>query len=280
MLRSRPLILSLVAVVLIISLMSVTTRERERVSQVEEKVIEALAPLEAGLHVISDWIEARVQSVAELGRLRADNARLRAELERLTALETEYWDLRNENERMKSLLDFKQESPHRLVAAQVIGRNADNWFSSITINRGSDVGVAKDMPVITTAGLVGRVIKVTPHTATVMLLLDPSSGAGGVVQRSGDAGIVIGQGTDKTSPIVINLFARDADVMVGDTIITSGLGGTFPKGLLIGQVEQVSLHDYGLYRSATIKPAADFGRLQEVMVVIRAAASPEEGDGQ
>lgn len=280
MLRSRPLILSLVAVVLIISLMSVTTRERERVSQVEEKVIEALAPLEAGLHVISDWIEARVQSVAELGRLRADNARLRAELERLTALETEYWDLRNENERMKSLLDFKQESPHRLVAAQVIGRNADNWFSSITINRGSDVGVAKDMPVITTAGLVGRVVKVTPHTATVMLLLDPSSGAGGMVQRSGDAGIVIGQGTDKTSPIVINLFARDADVMVGDTIITSGLGGTFPKGLLIGQVEQVSLHDYGLYRSATIKPAADFGRLQEVMVVIRAAASPEEGDGQ
>ncbi|MGE5560637.1 MAG: rod shape-determining protein MreC [Chloroflexota bacterium] len=280
MLRSRPLILSLVAVVLIISLMSVTTRERERVSQVEEKVIEALAPLEAGLHVISDWIEARVQSVAELGRLRADNARLRAELERLTALETEYWDLRNENERMKSLLDFKQESPHRLVAAQVIGRNADNWFSSITINRGSDVGVAKDMPVITTAGLVGRVVKVTPHTATVMLLLDPSSGAGGMVQRSGDAGIVIGQGTDKTSPIVINLFARDADVMVGDTIITSGLGGTFPKGLLIGQVEQVSLHDYGLYRAATIKPAADFGRLQEVMVVIRAAASPEEGDGQ
>lgn len=277
MLRSRPLILSLVAVVLIVSLMSFTTRERQHVTLVEEKVIEALAPLETGLHAVSAWVEARVQAVAELGRLKADNARLRAQLERSAAIETEYWELRAENERLKKLLGFEQTAPYNLVAAQVIGRNADNWFGSITINRGSAAGIAKDMPVITTAGLVGRVIKVTPSTATVMLLIDPASGAGGMVQRSGDAGIVLGQGSGQDNSLVINLFDRDADVMVGDTIVTSGLGGTFPKGLLIGQVEQVSLHEYGLFRSAAIKPAVNFGRLQEVMVILKPNAAGSGG---
>lgn len=267
MLRNRSLIASLVAVVLIITLISATTRERANVTRIEQYVAEALAPLETGLAGVRGWVADRFHAIAEIGQLRAENAQLRAELERLSGLDVEYYTLRNENERLRAELGFAQEFPAAKLAAEVIGRNADNWFGSVTINRGATDGVAKDMPVITSGGVVGRVIKVTPNTATVMLLLDPASGLGGMVQRTGECGTVKGQSSAEGQALAMNLFDSGADIMVGDTIITSGLGSVFPKGLLIGQVELVTLHELGLFRSATVRPAVDLGRLTEVFVL-------------
>lgn len=267
MLRNRSIIVSLVAVVLIICLISVTAREREHITRLEQVVTEALAPLETGLAGVRGWVGDRFRAITELGQLRAENKRLKAELERLSGIDTDHYTLLAENERLRAELGFAKSVPGTKLAAEVIGRNSDNWFGSLTINRGSDDGIVKDMPVLAATGVVGRIITVTPHTSTVMLLLDPASGVGGMVQRTGEFGIVKGQSSAEGQSLAMNLFDGDADVMVGDTILTSGLGGGFPKGLLVGQVEQVELHELGLFRSAVVKPAVDLGRVTEVFVL-------------
>jgi hypothetical protein len=160
-----------------------------------------------------------------------------------------------------------------------------------TLRKGLAMGAARAIQLkadqIPVDGLaIARALAVELGTGGYDLILfgrmatDTASGAGGMVQRTGDAGIIIGDSTSTSSVLTINMFARGADVMTGDTIVTSGLGGTFPKGLLIGQVEQVSAGDYGLLRSATVKPAVDFGRLQEVMVILKAPTPDEGGAGQ
>ena len=135
----------------------------------------------------------------------------------------------------------------------------------IVINRGSEQGITKDMPVVTPQGLVGNVIQVFGNTAKVQLILDPRSAVGSLVQRteSRTAAIVEGSGTTPLSPRMVNL-ARDADIIKGDKVITSGWGGIYPKGLVVGEVTAVVNEEGGLLKYAVLKPAVDFDRLEEV----------------
>ncbi|MEW6724789.1 MAG: rod shape-determining protein MreC [Bacillota bacterium] len=270
MIRAKQLLIATTAIILVVSLMSVTTRERGYVTLIEEKLIQALAPLERGLGVIAEWIRARIESVLELGRLRVENALLRDENEHLRALLIEYQEMKAENQRLRELVNFAPTRPESAIAAQVIGRNPDNWFGYVEVNKGSSHGVAPNMAVVSPAGLVGRVTKVTDSTATIMLLLDPESGVGGLVQRSRDTGIVLG-GVTARGTLTMNLFSREADVRYGDVIVSSGLGRLFPPGLIIGEVVSVDRNRYSLYVIAEVKPAVNFGRLAEVLILSTAA---------
>lgn len=181
-----------------------------------------------------------------------------------------------ENERLRNLLGYKQTaSQFDLMAAQVIGREQATWTSMIVVNRGSSDGVARNMPVVTEKGLVGVVTEVSPNAAKVQLVLDPRCSVGTLIQRpeSRVAGIVQGNIEDALTPNMINI-PKNSDVVEGDIIITSGFGGIFPKGIMVGKVK--SLHDDGggLLEVAVVEPAVDFQRLEDVLIITASREAP------
>lgn len=189
--------------------------------------------------------------------LDAENRRLRAELAGQT-------ELRQENERLRRLLGFVEETAARTVAARVIAEDASSWFRTIEIDRGSADGVREGLPVVNAAGLVGRVVRSTPHAARVLLITDASSAVAVLVQDQRIRGICRGLG----GTLALD-FAQVQDAMqVGDGVITSGLGGVFPKGLVVGYVRSVHREQFGLFQTVEIEPAVDFTHLEEVLVLL------------
>ena len=200
--------------------------------------------------------------------LRDENEELR---ESLAA--AEYWiqqmkELREENLRLGLLLQFQTTHSRMfdLVIARVIGKDGDNWNQTVILDKGSASGLACDMAVLAPAGMVGRIVAVTPHTAEVLLLIDRESAIGARIMETRFApGMVSGTGQDDLLEIL--RVEHDAEIQPGQTVITSGYGSVFPRGLMIGVIEDVLPDANGLTKRATIRPAVDFRRLEEVMVI-------------
>lgn len=264
------------AVLAVMALASVTVRltamELPALAPLSGLLQEALSPLQKAVFRLTAAVEGAGSSVAELWHLRQENARLEREVQRLHLLESRLEELRMENRRLTELLEFKNRQADLagadMVAARVTGRNPDDWFRYIVIDKGAGDGIARDMVVITPRGLVGRVSRVTRHSATVMLLTDPQSGAGGMVQRetSRQKGVVLGE-ESRGDRLRIKFFQPKADVRAGDRIVTSELSRIYPPGLPIGEVASVTDSEDGLVRYAWIKPFVDFDRLEEVLVL-------------
>jgi rod shape-determining protein MreC len=148
---------------------------------------------------------------------------------------------------------------------QVVGQDVSPRFRSVLVDRGGADGVRSGMPVVTEAGVVGLVTATSPHAGRAMLLLDAQSAVDALVQRSRARGIVRGDGADR---LHFELFVRGDDVQVGDVVITSGFGGAYPKGLRIGEVVEVEPASERLLQRALVRPAVDFGRLEQVFVML------------
>jgi len=191
--------------------------------------------------------------------LRKENDSLRQEL-----LSSE--ELSKENKRLKKLLSFKQASAFTTVAARVIGRDSSNWISALIIDKGKKAGLQKGMPVINEVGLVGKIIEVGNFTSKMILINDPNLKVAGLIQQSRDEGIVSGTLHGKCKIYFLSLAS---EVNVDNVVITSGLGGVFPKGLLIGKVINVDEDPSGLMKNCLIEPAANLSRLEEVLVILK-----------
>jgi len=195
-----------------------------------------------------------------------DNARLRtrvAELERQLSGQAE---LRAENERLRGLVGMAQRLHGRkLVAAKVIGLGTSPATQVVRIDVGADDGVAAGDVVLAGTGLVGRVSGATGSYAEVQLLIDPRSAVDVVDRRSRARGMVRGQGAGV--PCLVDHLVRTADVIEGDELVTSGIGGLFPSGLPVGRVVSVTSPKVGVFRSAELSPRVDFSVLEELLVV-------------
>ena len=271
MFRSKGFYAIAVAALATIVLLGVTRVERPAVSRVESWLSDALSPLQSGTSWLVQRVSGTFDAVAELSRLRAENTQLREALAQQPGLQAQLGELQVENDQLRQQLGLVQHSPLHYQSAAVIGRSSDNWFDTITISRGSSDGIQRDMAVVTEQGLVGRVFRVTARTATVMLITDRDSGVGSLVARSRDDGILQGEGQEGLS---MRFFNPDANVEVGDQVLTSGLNSVFPKGIPIGTVVKVS--GQGLVKEATLTPAVDFHHLERVLVV---TGSPADGMG-
>ena len=200
----------------------------------------------------------------ENARLQGENTDLRKQIEELG-------HLRAENQQFHNLLNLKNAAPWHTVGARVIGRDAANWWQSIQLDRGSDDGLRPNLPVLSASGLVGKTIAVTRGESRVLLLIDPACKAGALIQRSRDLGIAGGvtAALRREPRLQMTFVDRTSTVQVGDVVYTSGLGGVFPRGILIGTVTDADLDPQaGMYQNIEIKPAADFRRLEEVMVIV------------
>jgi rod shape-determining protein MreC len=175
-------------------------------------------------------------------------------------------EVAEENRRLRRLLRLKAAVPYRTVAARVIAVDAGGWSEQVVLDKGRADGVDSERGVISESGLVGQVFAVTAHTASVVLVTDRNSSVAAMVGRSRTAGIVKGTGH---GTCVMTYLPPQADVRVGDRILTSGRGGIFPKGLPIGTVTKVERHDFNSTTSATLRAGAVQDRLEEVLVMDR-----------
>lgn len=267
--RWRKFVAALITLVALVALMSVTARERETVLLIEKAIIEAVTPIEIWVGRLAAGVRGSISDLRAVSRLRQENEGLRVKADAYDVTLHRLTELEIENERLRALLGFAYRVQYDYVVADVVARNADNWFSRMTIDRGSSDGLAKDMPVVTSQGLVGRLVEVSNHVSVVQLLTDRDSGVGARIQASRDAGIATGQGNQ--SPLLtMMLFERNAAVNVGDAVVTSGLGEVFPAGLYVGTVVEVTKDIYGLLKHTKIRPGAEFGRLEEVLVITNA----------
>ncbi|MCX6355986.1 MAG: rod shape-determining protein MreC [Candidatus Aureabacteria bacterium] len=201
----------------------------------------------------------------ERGRLATENQALRGKVAELSRDLRDLRDLKDENNRLRSLLNFKEKSAYALMPAEVIGRDTHQWNNSILIDKGIRDGVRNEMVVVCETGVVGKVIETAPSISTVLLLLSAQSKLGGIVEKTREMGIV--EGTLFHALRLIYL-PRQAAAKKGDRVLTSGLGGVYPKGLLIGVCTGVYEGENGLYSCADVLPGADFSRLEEVFVLI------------
>jgi len=173
-------------------------------------------------------------------------------------------ELVSENVRLKGLLAFKKKINYKTISAQVIGRDPSNWTSIIYIDKGTDNGIKKQRAVTTDKGLVGRVVDVGSSSAKVMFITDPDSRVGVFIQRTRHDGLLYGTLSRQCQMVYISL---DADIWPGDFVITSGLGETIPKGLLVGTVGDVFIDKSGLYQSAIVKPTVELSSVEEVLCI-------------
>lgn len=169
-----------------------------------------------------------------------------------------------ENERLKDLLAFRKTIPYTTIPADVIGRDPTNWSNSIIIDKGSASGVRADKSVLSTRGLVGRVLELGRSSAKILLITDPNSKVGVVVQRNGQGGILVGRPDGKCKMIYI---ALDSDVRPGDKVLTAGFGTIYPKGILVGDVIAVEREPGRLYKCAVVRTSQDMTKLEEVLCV-------------
>jgi rod shape-determining protein MreC len=224
------------------------------------------------LVVAQTWITDRYQIVQEFinapqdtARLRQENVDLEAEVSRLQAQVIELQQQLTETNILSDLVDFARANPENSYqAAAVIGYDTSPFLRYVLINRGSDDGLRRGMPVVTQQGLVGRIEAVTAGAARVQLITDPASTVNVSLEPSQSPAIVRGQ---ITGDLLLDMIPQEANVQTGDLVLTSGLGGGYPPNILIGQVSGVRSRDQDLFQRSTIQSVVDFSQLDIVLVI-------------
>ena len=207
---------------------------------------------------------ALVKKIIPFSSIREENRLLRERINLLNRKIEELKVVSAENARLKTILDFRKTIPYVTIPAQVIGRDPSNWSNSIIIDKGINSGLKFNKAVLSTKGLVGRVLEVGRYSAQVLLITDPNSKVGVVIARNRQGGILVGMPDGLCKIIYISL---DSDVLPGDKVITAGYGGVFPKDIMVGQVVSVGREPGRLYKYAVVKTAQDLSRLEEVLCI-------------
>jgi rod shape-determining protein MreC len=185
-------------------------------------------------------------------------------VERLEADKAAFDEQLKENQRLRALLELGSISELKGIAASVIANEPTGWVKAIVVNRGSAHGVSEGMAVVHPRGVVGQVVSVSPNFSRILLMVDHVSGVDAIVQDNRARGVVEGSGS---SLCLLNYVAKESPVRVGDVVVTSGMDGVFPKGVIVGSVAQVGVDNGTLLQNIRVKPAVDFARLEEVLIV-------------
>jgi len=168
----------------------------------------------------------------------------------------------HENVRLLKMLDLKPKLPYESIAAQIIAKEPTNWLNTLIINKGEKNGIAINQPVMSFSSLVGKIMEVGGSTAKVLLISDANSRVVVLIQRTRVEGMLegIGNGLCRLKYMPVN-----ADVKLGDVVVSAGVGGVYPKGLIIGNIESIRIERGGIYKSGIVKPAASLSGLEEVL---------------
>lgn len=275
----EPLIVGALLVYPLLSYLSSGHRGREP-NFVDRAILGISSPVQAALTWVFTGVGGTVSGYAALRGAHEEALACRTELAEAHAALNALKEAEAENTRLKAMLGYVEQTTDQEIVARVIGLNPSAQFQSIRINRGEDDGVRPGMPVLTPDGVVGQVVRAVGGSADVMLLTDPSSRIGSVLQRTRVRATVTGLGDGRR--LSLNLVRREDDTKDGDEVVTSGTDGIFPEGLHVGTVHDVQRPAVGMFLTATVKPSVDLARVEEVLVIpvaltLPAAAVTREG---
>ena len=222
---------------------------------------------------IQTWISERYQAIqgfinapGDLARIRQRNVELEAENSHLQIQIIELQQQVIEAEVLSTLVDYaRSRSENRYTAAAVIGYDTSPFMRYVIINRGSDDGLRRGMPVVTNQGLVGQIAAVTARAARIELIIDPASLINVYLQQADTEALLKGQ---VTGDVELDMIPQSASVQAGDLVVTSGLGGNYPPNIVVGQVTNVRKRDFDLFQTAGVQPAVNFEDLQILLVII------------
>jgi rod shape-determining protein MreC len=259
----------LLFVLLSLTIVGLVLHETGNTQAVENLVLRPVTPVQDHLSNLANDFNDLVQTFRDVQELRRRNEELQSLADSLMIENVRLKELESENETLRQLLQFTQANPtysYRAaeVVGHVIGQDPSNLLRYIIIDIGTGDGVAKGMPVVTDRGLVGRIVEASSRSSKVLMITDVSSSVNAIIQSSRATGIVEGKAD---GGLVMKYIPQPVTVNIGDIILTSGLGATFPKRLVIGQVTDIHKRDIELFQQAEIKPTVDFERLEIVLII-------------
>jgi rod shape-determining protein MreC len=248
-----------------VCLVLLTLQSRGRSLGAAEIVGLATTPVHSALAAVQRGSVGVWTTYVEWRNVRADNHRLRDENQRLRVEALAVSETVEENRRLRRLLDLRSHLPLATLPGEVIAREWGGWVRSLTVNRGHGDNIRRLAAVISPDGLVGRVVDVRLGASVVQVLTDPTSTVSAHAVRGRTAGVVEG---DTRGSIRFKFTARDGNSLeIGDLVVTSGLGGVFPRGIPIGRVVSIDDRGSALFHSATLAPLVDLGHLEEVLLL-------------
>jgi len=219
-------------------------------------------------------------SIKNNRRLKEELSHARSLLEQYERTQYDFNEIKKENERLKKLIGIQSELEYETVIAEIVAKSPQNFYKTLIVNRGKEGGVKQWMPVVAYQDeykcVIGKVIDVQKFSSRIQPLIEQSSYIGAMLQDSRYSGILQGQ-----SPIsencLLQYIDRRAEMNYGDIVVTSGMGGVFPKGIVIGGVISVSKKRYGIFQEAQVRPIVDFGRLEEVYIITKTVTGDVTG---
>ena len=264
--KYRRAIILAVALVMAFLLMTLQVRhDRAVVSFTRQAVLFLMSPVIKVTAVTVGSVSRVWGDYVDLRNLREESLRLTREAAVLQRRISHLEEQALETQRLQGLLAMREISRAEFLAARVVGKDSTNWFKTVLIDRGSLAGIRRNQPVVAPDGLVGRVVEVTPTAAKVQLITDPVSAAGGLIQRTRVIGIVSGS---LGAGLKVRYLPLMADIVIGDEVVTSGMGGVFPKGIPLGRVIAAERRSGALFQEATLAPKVDLSRLEEVLILM------------
>ncbi len=248
-----------------IIILSVTSRQRYPVSGLGRVVIVIVAPFQEAFSRLFQFVGDIWDHYFYLVSTAGENERLKQNLNRALEQNTRYREIELSNIRLRDLLDFKQSMNRQVLSAEVIGKDPSPWFKSVIIDKGRVDGLDIGFPVVVPQGIVGQVTDASAYYAKVLLIIDQNNAVDGLVQRTRARGIIKGA---PAADCIFKYVLRKNEIQAGDTIISSGLDGVFPKGLRIGRVAGVIKRSSGIFQEVSVTPFADFEKIEEVLVIL------------
>ena len=284
----------LLAVLIVLALLITTVWFREGASGPIHRVRDGLQAVSAPVGAVGEFVTSPVRGafrwVGDLGVSRSQFEALQQQNEKLRNTVAALEEQRLENIRLQALVNFAQTTKLKALGAHVIGRPSQ-WDRVITLDRGTADGIHEGMPVVgslgivpahateasAAGGLIGQTIDVTAHSARVRLITDQSSGVASMIQSNRAGGIVHGSIDGGLS---LDFISHETTVKAGDVVITSGMGGVYPKGLLVGEVTKVSNPPSALYQDLTLSSSANLNSLEDVLILVGASSQIQLGSGE
>lgn len=246
-------------------LMSLRAKQRKGVEFFDALLMEICSPFQKASTLVIKTVQGTFQHYVFLVNLEKENRVLKQKIAELQEENHRMKEMKLANDRLRQLLQFREKNSPSMIGAEVIGQDPSSWFKSVTIDKGEKDGVKKGMAVISPTGVIGQILKTAPHYATVLLITDYNSAIDSIVQRTRAKAIVEGKGENRCQ---LKYLLRAEEVAVGDVVVTSGLGGNFPKGLMVGEIKKVDKKGHGVFQYAELVPSVDMTQLEEVFVIM------------
>lgn len=244
------------------------------IRRIQEVAVSVVAPLQDGLARVFRPVGDFLNALGELPRLRREVESLRAERELLEEQQRRIPEIVRENERLRALIAEKDWAAGRKLGARVIGEGPSNQESSRFLDKGRDDGMREGMAVVSSEGLVGRIVFVAPNYSKVLLVIDPQHSVGARLTGSGETGVMTG---GAKQDLRFDFIDPETDVKSGETVVTSGYNcGIYPAGIPVGSVTKVAKSRDGLTKTAHVRPFVPYGRLDLVLILLDSGALPPE----